>query len=137
MEHSRKTISRVNLAVVLLLSGVQLGLIFVNIDPHKYRIEPFLFLSLAAFLVGMGNFLSKTEKNFFIGIRTPWTIASERNWQATHRFAAKWSVAIGAVLLMGSLFTTNMFVGVGGLLIATLTPVIYSYWFHTHYEQAR
>jgi uncharacterized membrane protein len=38
-------------------------------------------------LILMGNPMGKVRRNFFIGIRTPWTLASERVWYATHRLA--------------------------------------------------
>lgn len=46
-------------------------------------------------LILAGNPLGKVRRNFFMGIRTPWTLASERVWYATHRLAAKLMVASG------------------------------------------
>jgi uncharacterized membrane protein len=44
-------------------------------------------------LILMGNPMGKVRRNFFIGIRTPWTLASER-WYATHRLAGKLMVGV-------------------------------------------
>jgi uncharacterized membrane protein len=41
------------------------------------------------FVVLFGNLMGKLRRNFYLGVRTPWTLASERVWNATHRFAAK------------------------------------------------
>jgi len=73
----------------------------------------------------MGNVMGKVRRNFFIGIKTPWTLASERVWNATHRFAAKTFVAGG---LLGLAFTT---IGlrrwpIFALLAGALAPTIYS-----------
>lgn len=73
----------------------------------------------------MGNVMGKVRRNFFIGIKTPWTLASERVWSATHRFAAKTIVAGG---LLGLVFTI---IGlhrwpVFALLAGALAPAIYS-----------
>jgi uncharacterized membrane protein len=46
-------------------------------------------------LILMGNPMGKVRRNFFMGIRTPWTLASERVWYATHRLAGKLMVASG------------------------------------------
>jgi uncharacterized membrane protein len=75
----------------------------------------------------MGNVMGKVRRNFWVGIRTPWTLASERVWNATHRFAAKAMVLVGAaalvVALSGALFWVWFaMVLVGGL----LSPVLYS-----------
>jgi uncharacterized membrane protein len=46
-------------------------------------------------LILIGNPLGKVRRNFVIGVRTPWTLASEAVWYATHRLAAKLMVASG------------------------------------------
>ncbi|HVJ82815.1 MAG TPA: DUF1648 domain-containing protein [Planctomycetia bacterium] len=61
-----------------------------------------LIAGLLAFLALLGNQLGRVERNFFVGVRTPWTIASERVWIETHRLAAWLSVAacgLGLLLL--------------------------------------
>jgi uncharacterized membrane protein len=75
----------------------------------------------------MGNLLGKVRRNFFIGIRTPWTLASERVWNATHRFAAKTFVAtglIGLALSIGNLLRGPLFALL--ILAGALSPVLYS-----------
>lgn len=51
-------------------------------------------------LILVGNPLGKVKRNFFIGIRTPWTLASERVWYATHRVAARLMVGSGVLGLL-------------------------------------
>lgn len=51
-------------------------------------------------LVLIGNPMGKVRRNFFIGIRTPWTLASEQVWNATHRLAGKLMVASGVLGLL-------------------------------------
>jgi uncharacterized membrane protein len=50
--------------------------------------------------VFIGNSMGKVRRNFFIGIRTPWTLASEAVWYATHRLAARLMVASGLLGLL-------------------------------------
>ena len=61
---------------------------------------------LFVMLVLAGNPMGKVRRNFYLGIRTPWTLASERVWYATHRLAARLMVASGllglAVLALGA-----------------------------------
>ncbi len=42
-------------------------------------------LSVGALFTILGNYMGKLQRNFFIGIRTPWTLASETTWERTHR----------------------------------------------------
>ena len=51
----------------------------------------FLFFAL------LGNVMGKVRKNFYIGIRVPWTLASDRVWNDTHRLAA-WLMVGGGIL---------------------------------------
>lgn len=55
---------------------------------------------IAVLLILIGNPMGKVRRNFFIGIRTPWTLASEAVWYSTHRMAAKLMVASGLLALM-------------------------------------
>lgn len=74
----------------------------------------------------LGNLLGKVRRNFYIGVRTPWTLANERVWNATHRFAAKTFVVGG---LAGLALTVGGFQGwpvLAVLLAAPLIPAAYS-----------
>ena len=54
----------------------------------------------------IGNYVSRLRPNWFIGIRTPWTLSSESVWKQTHRFAGRLIVAGGGVVILVSAFTT-------------------------------
>jgi uncharacterized membrane protein len=74
----------------------------------------------------MGSMMGKVQCNFFVGIRTPWTLASETVWNRTHRVAARlWS---GAGLAGGVLVMRGVPFWVGLILMGTasLVPVLYS-----------
>jgi uncharacterized membrane protein len=83
----------------------------------------------------MGNVMGKLRRNFWVGIRTPWTLANQRVWNATHRFAAKAMVLVGAagliVALSSALFWAWFAMVVGGL----LTPVLYSLIYYKRLER--
>jgi len=74
----------------------------------------------------LGNVLGKVRRNFYVGIRTPWTLASERVWNATHRFGAKTFFAGGLLGLFAVLVRAPFWVPVGCFLVGALVPVVYS-----------
>ena len=74
----------------------------------------------------LGNVLGKVRRNFYVGIRTPWTIASEQVWNATHRFAAKTLFAGGLLGLIAVILRAPFWLPITLILIATLVPVIHS-----------
>ena len=85
----------------------------------------FLFFGL------MGNVIGKVRKNFYIGIRVPWTLASDRVWNDTHRMAAWLWVGSGVVGFAAIVLGAPIVLAVGLLVAAGLIPVIYSFF---HYK---
>ena len=73
----------------------------------------------------MGNFFGKLRRNFFVGIRVPWTLASERVWNETHRLAAWVTCACG---LLGSAVAIAGYPLVGLSLIVPMAavPIVFS-----------
>ena len=85
--------------------------------------------SAALFVVG--NYLPKCRQNYMIGIKLPWTLDNEENWDYTHRMAGKWWI-IGGVLtiLLGFQKFVDPIGAVGIILIVTLIPAIASYIYY-------
>lgn len=83
----------------------------------------------------MGNLLGKLRRNFYIGIRTPWTLADEANWYATHRYAGKLMVAGGLFALLIALLGWPWWWALAVILAATLFPVPYSLWYSKRRER--
>lgn len=84
---------------------------------------------LAAVFLVFGNYLPKCRWNLTVGIKLPWTFASEKNWDATHRMAGPvWMVA-GLVILLGSFGSEKWAMGLllGAILLAISIPAAFSY----------
>jgi len=86
-------------------------------------------LGTAVLFIVLGSALGRLKRNWFAGVRTPWTLSSERSWVATHRLAGKLFVAVGLLTLPASLVSNAAGLGVllGGLGAASLVAVVYSY----------
>lgn len=118
------------LAVVLMTLVLQLGTIAVAMG---YEI-PMLRLALLGGGLGMvvmGNFMGKTRSNFFIGIQTPWTLASEDIWRKTHRFAGKLYMFTGSLMVAGTWIladTDVKLIAIMSMLAPILVAVIHSWW---------
>ena len=77
----------------------------------------------------LGYMLRKAKRNFFIGIRTPWTLSSDRVWDETHRIGSVLFMISGALAFVGSFFggmTAFWFLFVP-LISSTLVTLVYSY----------
>lgn len=77
----------------------------------------------------IGWLLPQLKRNFFIGIRLPWTVVSDNNWKRTHDFGGKIFVAVGVLNLVASLIssTVSFIVVIFGALLAVIIIAVYSY----------
>jgi uncharacterized membrane protein len=73
--------------------------------------------------------LRQAKRNFFIGIRTPWTLSSDRVWEETHRLGAVLFMISGALAFIGGLFggTTAFWLMFIPIMGSTLFLLVYSY----------
>jgi uncharacterized membrane protein len=86
-----------------------------------------IFAAIGVLFAVIGGVMGKFTRNFFAGIRTPWTLASEEVWNRTHRLGSKIFMAAGLVAVAAALFDLGWWVPLGALLVGPLVPVIYSY----------
>jgi uncharacterized membrane protein len=84
---------------------------------------------LGLLLVGLGNYLPRIRSNWWIGIRTPWTLDNERVWRETHRLGGRTFVLGGLLLIASSLLpaTWRGWVTLAVILPMALIPVVYSF----------
>lgn len=96
------------------------------------------FVLIGALFVVLGNVLGKTTRNFFVGVRTPWTLASPEVWSRTHRLAGWVFVLGGFVMMAGALLIAHAAVVVIAVTAVTaLVPVVYSYVIYRELEGGR
>ena len=84
----------------------------------------------------LGNVLGKVRRNFYVGVRTPWTIANEQVWNATHRLAAKTFFAGGLLGLLAVLLRGPFWLPIALILTASLGPAIYSLVYYKRLERS-
>lgn len=82
-------------AAHVVILGAALGLP-VSID----RLAP---IGMGLLLMGIGNLLPRARPNWFVGIRTPWTLSSDRVWERTHRVGGYLFVAGGALIVIAGI----------------------------------
>ena len=86
-----------------------------------------IFAALGVMFMVFGNYLGKTRKNFFLGIRTPWTLASDEVWARTHRLAGRLFMLHGLIMFSGVFFDVPVELLLGMIGVIVLVPVVYSY----------
>lgn len=93
------------------------------------NVPTFVLLGVGAMFMILGNVLPRTRSNWFLGIRTPWTLDSENVWRETHRLGGR-TFVVGGLITMGAAFLPERIqpiVAMIALGIAGFIPVIYSF----------
>ena len=93
------------------------------------NINYFIIPLISIFYIVMGIFMPKIKKNYFVGIRTPWTIHNENVWNKTHQFSGKLFILAGIISLLG-IFAQNyaFIIFLTAILSAAFASVAYSYF---------
>ena len=105
------------------------ALMYVSALGVSVRVETLMPILLGLVFVAIGNYMPKCKQNYTIGIKIPWTLASEENWNRTHRLAG-WVWVGGGIVMMLAGFFNAFWVTMVVVAIMTLVPVIYSYILH-------
>lgn len=133
--HNSRTMFRIGLVMTLILTILTALFLYLayksaeNTSALDYL--KVIAVVLSASWVAIGNVLPKLKQNGLVGIRTPWTLASENNWYKTHRVGGKIAVTTGITSGLLCLFVFAGEVGVWvslGSSLAMLVPIVaYSY----------
>lgn len=106
---------------------LQFIIIYTGIEP-KTNALALIFAGIGVLFILMGNYLGKIRQNYFVGIRTPWTIDNERVWNKSNRFAGVCFVVTGMIIILHSLiFPTQLAYIMFFVLSSALAPVLYSF----------
>ena len=117
-------------SVLLIVALMELAVVLIALG-WQVPINRLLVAGLGVSFVIIGNHLGKSRRMFLIGIRTPWTLASEEVWIKTHRLAGKLLLVAGAAMVLAAMAggepSLLAQVAIVGIAAATLVPSVYSY----------
>ena len=126
--HSEKVLHLV-LWIIPVLSVVLHVVTYAVALGHSVRMEVVMPVLVGLILTIIGNYLPKCKQNYTIGIKIPWTLDNEENWNKTHRFAGfLWTICGIAIMLTG--FFGGFWIFLPIVLLMVLAPIIYSYMLH-------
>jgi uncharacterized membrane protein len=117
----------INLVCVMmaLIQGLTLA---VSLGMHVDIVRSMMLAVGVMFLV-LGNYMPRIRSNWWMGIRTPWTLDNDEVWRRTHRFGGRMFVAAGLITMISTLLPSqaSAMIAITATVIAGLTPVVYSY----------
>ncbi len=129
----RKNISSKMFSVVIsivpvcsLLCGI---CIYANALGYKVSVESIMPVFMGILFFVLGFILPKCKQNYTIGIKLPWTLHDEENWNKTHKLAGKLWVYGGIVMTVVGLFNLT-FIFMTIIFALVIIPTGYSYWLY-------
>lgn len=115
--------------MVLFMSALAVFIIY-SVKEQSITNPSLVIFAIGILFMLLGNYMKTIKANYFIGIRTPWTLENENVWKSTHKLAGKLWFVGGLVIAISSLtaskkFNSIFFISV--TLLITLIPFVYSY----------
>lgn len=117
---------------VLLTLFMSVLAIFILYSSKNQSLENpnYIILSIGILYLVLGNYFKTIRPNYFIGIRTPWTLENETVWKDTHKLAGKFWFIGGIIVVFSSLIFEekhNLILFLTISAIITIIPIVYSY----------
>ena len=95
----------------------------------EFKVDKIMIILMGLMFLVVGNYLPKCKQNFTMGIKLPWTLNDEENWNKTHRMAGKLWVLCGVLLMVCVFLKTDIMIVIFlvVLTLAMFVPTVYSY----------
>ena len=123
--------------VVLAMVGFLYVVVQVTASGNDVNINLVIGLLMGGMFLVLGSVLGRIKPNYMVGVRTPWTLASQASWNATHQLSGWLFMASGAITIVITLFNPNaaVIVMLVTILTSTVIAVAYSYWAFSRDEE--
>ena len=126
--HPQKILHLV-LWIIPVISNLLYAITYAVALGKEVRIEVIMPVFMGLLFAIIGNYMPKCKQNYTIGIKIPWTLNSEENWNRTHRFAGRLWVVCGIVIMLTGFFG-GFWIFFGIVLAMVIAPFLYSYLLH-------
>ena len=114
------------IAFMLYMHGLTLAW---SLGYQSFKMSMAMLPFMGVLFIFIGTLMRKAKRNFFIGIRTPWTLSSDRVWDETHRLGAILFMASGVLAIIGAFFggMTAFWLMFVPLIGSAVFLIVYSY----------
>ena len=116
-----------NAVILFILIGH--GMIVATGLGYPVKVDRFMPIGVGLLFIVLGNYLTRVEPNWFVGIRTPWTLSSDTVWRKTHRTGG-WLMVLGGLAVTASAFLPQsafLPLLIGAVLVMAVIPIVQSY----------
>lgn len=120
------TIGKATIPLVMLITFVIS--VFYGLG-KKINVMVIISIFVGFLLILIGNYLPKTKRNYTVGIKLPWTLNSDENWNKTHRLAGYFFI-LGGIFFLLTPFIGNEYLIFLTFMIIGIIPAIYSFYLY-------
>ena len=121
------------ITIIIFLDIVEAVMLIECFVPYTIPVGKVVIILLSIILMITGNLMPKVKTNFYMGIKTPWTLSNSDVWNKTHRLGGRIMFIVGVVSMLSGLFMPEMIsliVLLVGVACIALIPFIMSYvWY--------
>ena len=116
-----------NAVIVFVL--VAHAMIIASALGYSVRIDRLMPLGFGLLFIFLGNYITRVEPNWFVGIRTPWTLSSDTVWRKTHRTGG-WLMVLGGLVIAACAFLPQgafLPLFIPAIVVIAVVPIVQSY----------
>ncbi len=135
IERFRPTYDYITFLVMALFAYIQAGILMASLRNPPVNSLNWIMGGIFLFFALLGNVMGKVRRNFYVGIKTPWTLASETVWNQTHRVGAWLFVAGGLIGFVAVMAGVPFWWCLLVLLVVAFAPVFYSLMLYKRLER--
>lgn len=128
--NASKMLALVGRWTVPVMSFVVMGITILKSLGAEIAINKVLPAIIGVLFFAIGNYMPKCKQNYTVGVKTPWTLSSEENWNKTHRLSGYLWMGMGALLAVSGFFSFSAAVFIVIILSLAVVPIGYSFWLY-------
>ena len=126
-------------AYIFLLFILQMTILIVTLGGPKDLIPKITPTLVGVIFIILGNYMPRIKPNWFVGIRTPWTLSNEEVWKRTHRFGGYIFIIGGILIILAGILPPliNLIVLILSILLMAFGTILYSFIIYKKLERKR
>jgi len=117
---------KIQTAVIILMIAVN-WICLASVRYPQKDVSVWISVAIGVVFIIIGNYLPKVKPNYFLGIRTPWTLSSDVVWRKTHRLGGYLFILIGCVIMSTAVVNESWYAYVVGSILVIGVTAIYGY----------
>ncbi|RNC84619.1 MAG: DUF1648 domain-containing protein [Balneola sp.] len=129
ISNTQKPIAAIRIFTAIFFVGIYAFVMAASLG-NETNFTPYIYLAVGALFLILGNYMNSIKPNYFIGIRTPWTLESPEVWKKTHRLASKIWIVGGLVMMAIPFITPLSWMAVSTTIMVSILagiPLFYSF----------